>query len=111
MSVQKVIYERHKRRTRPPRRHVRWAKISNRRHTRPPGNDARLANLKGRSHAPAEKPRRHALMKNRLPVRPDQRNLAHGNAPVPASRDGRTRKLFAEQKIKLANLSSGVGRA
>ena len=109
-SIQKVIHERHKRRALSAGSHIRWTEIPNRRHSRSLGDHARFANLQRRSNAPAEKSRRHALMKNRLPVRPDQRNLPQRYAPSFARGDRRSRKLFADYKIKLADLSSGSRR-
>ena len=51
----------------------------------------------------ADESRGDALMKNRLPVRANQRNSSHRNAPLFACRECRSRKFFAQQKIQLAD--------
>ncbi len=56
---------------------------------------------------PPKNRRRRPLMKNRLPMRPNQSNRTQRHTPPSASSQRRRRKLLSQQKIQLADFSGG----
>src|SRR5271156_6713790 len=106
IPVKQITHKRPQRRPLPASSHIRRTKIRNRRNSGPCGDDARLTNLQSRSHPPpAQKPRRRPLMKNRLPMRPNQSNRTQRHAPAFASSQSSRRKFLPQQKIQLADFS------
>src|SRR5271155_2615604 len=108
IPVQQIIHKRHQRRPLPARGHIRRTKIRNRRDSSARRNNARLTDLQSGSHPPpAQKPRRRPLMKNRLPMRPNQSDPTQRHTPPPTSSHSRRCKLLPQQKIQLTDFGGG----
>ena len=108
VAIKQVVNEWDERRALSTRGDITGAKIADGWHSGTFGNHAQFANLQRRRDAArAESNSRCALMVDSLAVRADQRNSPEWHLPATARLDRRFCEPFSEQKIQLANFSSG----